>query len=155
MGVSIVMGVPQNEWFIRKKPIENGWFRGTPIYGNPHVSLVWCGEMDTLYLIRKEKNKLATIIYHTEQNIRAANNNMYLHAGIKHEASILAYYIYIHFISIYYCSMDKGLDIALVFWIPCCLWLGKSIIQLAKSHLFLLPFPQVTAGRLPKQFLRC
>ena len=39
MGVSIVMGVPQNAWFIMENPTKNGWFRGTPILGNPHINV--------------------------------------------------------------------------------------------------------------------
>ena len=42
MGVSIVMGVPQNGWFLLGKiPSRNGihgWFVGTPILGNPHMT---------------------------------------------------------------------------------------------------------------------
>ena len=41
MGVSIVMGVP-TKWmvFVRENPIRNGWFRGPPIYGKPHISYI-------------------------------------------------------------------------------------------------------------------
>ena len=44
LGISAVMGVPQKGWFIhaytclyRKIWFINGWFRGPPIYGNPHL----------------------------------------------------------------------------------------------------------------------
>ena len=29
---------PQNGWFIMENPHFNGWFRGTPIFGNTHIS---------------------------------------------------------------------------------------------------------------------
>ena len=41
---SIVMGVPQNAWFIniyKGKSYQNGWFGGTPILVNHHVSSNW------------------------------------------------------------------------------------------------------------------
>ena len=38
--VSIVMGVPQNGWFIRGRPIKMDDFPGTPILGNHHVNIV-------------------------------------------------------------------------------------------------------------------
>ena len=31
-------GYPKNRWFIGKIPSINGWFRGTPIAGNPHIT---------------------------------------------------------------------------------------------------------------------
>ena len=37
MGISIVMGDPQNGWFIGENPVKMGWFGGTPILGNPHI----------------------------------------------------------------------------------------------------------------------
>ena len=38
MGVSIVMGVAQNGWFLLGKiPLKLGWFGGTPISGNHHM----------------------------------------------------------------------------------------------------------------------
>ena len=37
MGVSNFWGYP-NSWMVYKgKSNESGWFRGTPIYGNPHI----------------------------------------------------------------------------------------------------------------------
>ena len=36
MGVTPITG-----WFVRENPSINGWFRGTPIYGNPHVFSKW------------------------------------------------------------------------------------------------------------------
>ena len=36
LGVSIVMGVPQNRWFRMEHPSINGRFAGTPMSGNPH-----------------------------------------------------------------------------------------------------------------------
>ena len=42
MGVSIVMGVPQNRY--KGKSYENGWFRGTPILGTSHI----CGWVSSL-----------------------------------------------------------------------------------------------------------
>ena len=36
LGVSIVMGVPQNRWFRMEPPSINGRFAGTPMSGNPH-----------------------------------------------------------------------------------------------------------------------
>ena len=32
------IGVPQNEWFIMENPIKMGWFGGTIIFGNTHIS---------------------------------------------------------------------------------------------------------------------
>ena len=32
------MGVSQNGWFIGENPIENGWFRDTPMHGNHHIT---------------------------------------------------------------------------------------------------------------------
>ena len=40
-GVSIVMGVPQNGGFYNTKSDYNGWFRATPMYGNPQMNLLW------------------------------------------------------------------------------------------------------------------
>ena len=31
------IGVPQNGWFIMENPIKNGWFAGTPFFGNTHI----------------------------------------------------------------------------------------------------------------------
>ena len=33
------IGIPQNGWFIKQKPIKNGWFGGTIIFGNIHIEL--------------------------------------------------------------------------------------------------------------------
>ena len=33
------MGVSPNGWYIRENPLKLGWFRGTPISGNPHIYL--------------------------------------------------------------------------------------------------------------------
>ena len=45
MGVSIVMGVPKNGWFfLGKIPSRNGWFGGTPISGNLHISTCCIGQ---------------------------------------------------------------------------------------------------------------
>ena len=38
------IGIPQNGWFIMENPIKMGWFGGTPIFGNTHISyhdLIW------------------------------------------------------------------------------------------------------------------
>ena len=37
MGVSKNRETPQNGWFIVGKPYSNGWFGGTPIFGNPYM----------------------------------------------------------------------------------------------------------------------
>ena len=37
LGVSTTGGTPIAGWFRRENPTINGWFRGTPIYGNPHL----------------------------------------------------------------------------------------------------------------------
>ena len=42
MLVSIVMGVPQNGWFIREHPIKmDDWYRGTSIFGIFHMGILW------------------------------------------------------------------------------------------------------------------
>jgi hypothetical protein len=37
------MGVPQNRWFLMENPSINGWFGGTPIWGNPHIYISTLG----------------------------------------------------------------------------------------------------------------
>ena len=39
MVVSIVMGIPQNGWFIVENPLKMGWFGGTSISGNHHMEI--------------------------------------------------------------------------------------------------------------------
>ena len=47
MGVSVVIGVPQNGWFlyiyiyIWKIPSRNGWFCGTPVSGNLCINIIY------------------------------------------------------------------------------------------------------------------
>ena len=41
MGISIVMGVLPNGWFIMENVSDNWWFGGTPIYVNPQVMIWW------------------------------------------------------------------------------------------------------------------
>ena len=42
VGVSIVMGVPINAWYIKETPLKwmNGWFRGYPYFRKPPC--IWC-----------------------------------------------------------------------------------------------------------------
>ena len=35
------IGVPQNGWFMMENPIQNGWFGGTPIFGNIQINDVF------------------------------------------------------------------------------------------------------------------
>ena len=41
LGVSVGMGVPQNEWFLMENLSVNGWFLGNPISGNLHLDVSW------------------------------------------------------------------------------------------------------------------
>ena len=38
------IGIPQNGWFIMEIPIKNGWFGGTPIFGNPQLAMFFVSE---------------------------------------------------------------------------------------------------------------
>ena len=40
MGVSIVIGVPKNGWFVRENPIQKWMTRGTPILGDNHMTWI-------------------------------------------------------------------------------------------------------------------
>ena len=50
MGVSIVMGVPQNGWFIKENPTINGWFGANPMNGNTQMIFTWCSNGWTIDL---------------------------------------------------------------------------------------------------------